>query len=782
MDSTIDTTTAEKAVIGASLTSTSAIRWAAEHVTEDDFYSTRLGAVWKILHTRWKAGDPTDVATMDGVLRPLPGYQPGDVFDLVDAAPVSGAAAHWAAQIADGAKRRRLLQASARIRQNALEADLADALTIAKRDLEDIGKPTSTRLDAKSLARILEESDEYDWVIPGILEAMDRVIFTGGEGAGKALALDTPIPTPSGWATMGAIQPGDQVLGADGKPTTVTFATEVQLNRDCYRVEFSDGTSIIADAEHNWLTETYASRTRASRRAQRGETKMRGTDQRHKRKHFPAVVTTKDIAETLRARGGHTLNHSIDAPEPFDLPDANLTIPPYTLGAWLGDGTSAGGRICIGDQDKDEMLSNLASDGWTVTPNKARYMYGIDGLKVKLREAGVLDNKHIPTNYLRASYSQRLALLQGLMDTDGTVSDGGAKSGRGHGTAKCEFSVVNERLARDVHELILSMGIIATLRSGDATLNGRVVGTRWRIQFQTEQPVFRIGRKAERITPLRTKRSRHRFITNVTPVESVPVRCIQVDNADRLYLAGRQMVPTHNTTLVRQMAILAAAGINPLTFDTITPVRVLIVDAENTEKQWRRATRDIVGKASEALGAPVGELIPLACVPRMDITRERDLSAIHDLIDRHDPQILFIGPLYKLVPRAIQSDDDAAPLITALDSLRARGVALVMEAHAGHAQSAAGQRDLRPRGSSALLGWPEFGIGLRLDTDYAPFRVDPTNFRNRKIDLTRWRGDRDERNWPASLYAGNHWRWTPEDYKLPHRNPQPQEDPRAYAS
>lgn len=760
-DPIIDTTAAERAVTGACIESPDSYRW-AEHLSPDEFSSARIGLVWEQVKARRAAKEPVDIASMDSVLaRAVPGYRPGDVFSLIDQMPGGGTTRGWADQIAEGAKRRQLIAAGTRARQNAAQADLAEALAIARRDVEEIGKASTSAIQARPLARILEESDAYDWLIPNLIERQDRAIFTGSEGGGKALALDTPIPTPTGWTTMGAIQPGDQVLGADGKPTTVTFATEVQLDRDCYRVEFSDGTSIIADADHNWLTETYASRTRASRRLQRGETKVRGTDQRHKRQHFPAVVTTREIAETLRARGGHTLNHSIDAPAPLDLPDAELTIPPYTLGAWLGDGISAGGRICIGDEDKTEMLANLADDGWSVTPNKAKYMYGIAGLQVKLREVGVLNNKHIPIDYLRASYGQRLALLQGLMDTDGTVSGGGAKSGRGHGSAKCEFSVVNERLARDVHELILSLGIIATLRSGDATLNGRVVGTRWRIQFQTEQPAFRLSRKAERVTPLRTQRSRHRFVTAVVPVESVPVRCIQVDNADRLYLAGRQMVPTHNTTLVRQLAILSAAGVHPFTFEAIQPVRVLVIDAENTERQWRRATRGVVTAASRQTGQAVAERIPLACTPRLDVTRERHMSAIHRLIDEHAPDMIFIGPLYKLVPRAIQSDDDAAPVLAALDSLRDRGVALIMEAHAGHGQSMQGKRDLRPRGSSALLGWPEFGIGLRLDEEHPMFQANPNDYRNRKVDLVRWRGDRDQRSWPGSLYASGIFPWSP---------------------
>lgn len=243
-----------------------------------------------------------------------------------------------------------------------------------------------------------------------------------------------------------------------------------------------------------------------------------------------------------------------------------------------------------------------------------------------------------------------------------------------------------------------------------------------------------------------------------------------LERKDRLVLTGGE--GAGKSTLVRQMAILSAAGVNPFTFEQMQPVPVLVVDAENSEKQWRRATRELAGKASHELGANVAELIPLACVPRLDITKERDLSAIHDLIDKHQPAILFIGPLYKLVPRAIQSDDDAAPLIAALDQLRARNVALVMEAHAGHAQSAQGQRDLRPRGSSALLGWPEFGIGLRLDNSHPEYMA---NRRFRKVDLTRWRGDRDERAWPESLYGGTYWPWVPEDYRNTFSRPNPRE-------
>lgn len=185
---------------------------------------------------------------------------------------------------------------------------------------------------------------------------------------------------------------------------------------------------------------------------------------------------------------------------------------------------------------------------------------------------------------------------------------------------------------------------------------------------------------------------------------------------------------------------------------------MLVVDAENSAKQWRRRVRPLVAKARQVGQVDPSSTMRLATVARLDITSEKDLAAVHRLVDEHIPDLLVIGPLYRLLPRAIQSDDDAAPLITALDSLRARGPALVMEAHAGHARDGAGERDLRPRGSSALMGWPEFGFGLRL----LPLDEDLPGARQ-QASVIRWRGDRDQRAWPLTLERGGIWPWTDAD-------------------
>jgi replicative DNA helicase len=223
-----------------------------------------------------------------------------------------------------------------------------------------------------------------------------------------------------------------------------------------------------------------------------------------------------------------------------------------------------------------------------------------------------------------------------------------------------------------------------------------------------------------------------------------------LERQDRLIVTGPEGFG--KTTFIRQIAILAAAGINPMTFDRIKPIRVLVVDAENTERQWRRAVRGMSEMAASLGSADPRKTIHVSAGKRIDLTKGSHLSEIHQLVDIHKPDMLMIGPLYKLVPRAIQTDDDATPLIVALDSLRERGLCLIMEAHAGKSVSDGGERDLRPRGSAALLGWPEFGFGLR------PMGSDPN-----MVTLSRWRGDRDERSWPKKLRRGGRWPWIPNE-------------------
>jgi len=381
----------------------------------------------------------------------------------------------------------------------------------------------------------------------------DEVLFGGAAGGGKALDLATPIATPDGWRTMADLQPGDDVFDEHGQPCKVLAISEVMHDRPCYELTFSDGSQIVADEQHLWVTYTDKDRQQAHKRtpdyiAKRKLTReKRGTGAKPwlalsnaNREHTyleppkPTAKTTKELFETLKVGKAGRLNHSIPVAKALDLPEASLTIDPYILGAWLGDGTSANGQFTSADP---EIVAEYAKH-FTVVKHGGKYAYGTHGLHTLLRQRGLLNNKHIPQEYLLASIDQRLALLQGLMDTDGYCDKRG----------QCEFSVTRLELAEGALELILSLGIKAVMCVGEAKLNGRVIGPAYSIKFQTHYPAFRLERKLSR-QKRDGFRGTHetRYLQSVVRCESRPVKCIKVSSPSHCYLAGRELIQTHNS-------------------------------------------------------------------------------------------------------------------------------------------------------------------------------------------------------------------------------------------
>jgi len=353
---------------------------------------------------------------------------------------------------------------------------------------------------------------------------------------GKALAVDTPVPTPIGWRSMGDLEPGDFVFDETGAPTSVVAATEVLVGRPCREVLFSDGAHLIADADHLWATVD-----KNGRRYGRARVAIRTTDQ---------------IARTLKA--GDEWNHHVPLAGPAQYPTRiDLPIEPYTLGAWLGDGTTTKAEITSVD---DGILEQISGDGFTVRPvGYAPHLYRIGGtghtrsvttgryernasLSSRLRNQGLLGGKFVPSTYVEADVDQRLALLQGLMDTDGYVDD---VAGR------CEFTSTNEDLADSMVELAASLGFRPVKSYGRAILRGQDHGPKFRVKFTPDRPVFRLPRKLHRQKASTARFHRFRAITSVREVESVPVRCIQVASPRGMFLASRSFIPTHNSSLGR---------------------------------------------------------------------------------------------------------------------------------------------------------------------------------------------------------------------------------------
>lgn len=328
----------------------------------------------------------------------------------------------------------------------------------------------------------------------------------------KGLDVTTPIPTPSGWTTIGALSYGDAVFAADGTPCTVTAKSPV-FERPCYRIVFEDGASIVADNVHLWNVILGDCGTRDAR---------------------TATLSTSEVAE-LVARGRKV---RVANPAPLSLPFADLPIRPYVLGSWLGDGESATGRI---GSAGTETFDHIAAEGYVIGPwqkaNGVDFRRNIVGLAHQLRLSGLIDDKHIPLQYLRASHNQRLALLQGLMDTDGTWN---------RQLNQAVFTTTSKSLARQVAELVTTLGWRS--RTWELTKRGfGLTTTAYDVAFVPfgHNP-FRLSRKAQLVRLAGTVRARRRVVRSVDAIPTVPTQCISVDSIDQTFLCGYEMIPTHN--------------------------------------------------------------------------------------------------------------------------------------------------------------------------------------------------------------------------------------------
>jgi hypothetical protein len=262
-----------------------------------------------------------------------------------------------------------------------------------------------------------------------------------GRRFGKLLDIATWIPTPYGMIKMRDLQEGDQVFDENGKICNITYASDIQYREDVFEIIFDDGSTLISHGEHEWLTyDKKARKTRDSKNAKHA------SDRRRKIVH-PKVRTTTEILKTLMY--GTEPNHAIQLAEPVEFSKQELPIDPYLLGVWLGDGSTGDGIITLTDSDM-WIIDKIRSRGYEVT----RKQYGtscpswrVYGLRALLKENFLLGNKHVPVEYVFGSIEQRIDLLNGLMDTDGSVDNN-----------HVDFDNTNKGLADVVAYLIHSLG------------------------------------------------------------------------------------------------------------------------------------------------------------------------------------------------------------------------------------------------------------------------------------------------------------------------------------
>lgn len=425
------------------------------------------------------------------------------------------------------------------------------------------GKPFKLLLWQKAFIEVLYSYKIFDNDINRWIRRFKDVLLMVARKNGKALSLDTPINTPDGWKTMADIHVGDQVYSVDGNPTMVIAESQIFEGHDCYKVTFEDGEEIIADAEHIWTVVTKNSQRANKRECIRTEW---GYIQEYRDKNGYFDITTEKMASDFARvrKDGKDIEYKyrVKMPEPLQYTEQQLPLDPYLLGLWLGDGDADCARLNIGAEDLQEMCQTLF---WrNAYPNiqelaKGKTCYrvsignetgekGNDKNKITpiLRSLNLIGNKHIPDIYMRSSVEQRMELLRGFMDTDGTVSKVG----------ECEFVQKDYAFILQFSELLSSLSIKHSVKRHDVMCNGNMCEA-YRVTFFCDKtnPCFKLKRKYERLKDNLAPRMKNKSIVNIEKIESVPTKCIGVAHESHLYLAGKKMTTTHNTPLVAAICL-----------------------------------------------------------------------------------------------------------------------------------------------------------------------------------------------------------------------------------
>ena len=397
-----------------------------------------------------------------------------------------------------------------------------------------------------------------------------------GRRFGKAESITNEIPMADGtFKLMRDVNQGDSVLGPDGLPTEVIDTTDVMYNHDCAKVIFNDHTEVVVDKGHLWQVVDKAARKAL-------------VDPR--RIYREKVLTTSEMQSTVKTSNGKESNYAVTLASPVHYQEQNLAVDPYLLGVWLGDGAKGGNIITTIDE---EILEQLTALGFTYT-HRSKYDYYVNGLRGELEKAGykfdyinlerttksLATEKFVPEQYLIGNVQQRLALLQGLMDTDGTIGKNG----------HVQFTSTTKNLADSVYQLVTSLGMkghryerVTSYTYKSEKKSGKKSYT---IHFWPLLEVFRLSRKQARVLPT-SPSQQYRFITKIEDHASVPVKCIKVARKDGLYLTSRNYIVTHNS-------FMAARDLEPKLLEPNKRFWIVGPTYDLAEKEFRVIWRDMI--------------------------------------------------------------------------------------------------------------------------------------------------------------------------------------------
>lgn len=355
-------------------------------------------------------------------------------------------------------------------------------------------------------------------------DKLDELFLSMPPRVGKLLADSTPVLTVDGWKNHGDLKVGDYVFSPDGVPVRVIAVHP--KHHTTHTVTMTDGSSFKCHFRHEWRV-------------------------------FDRRVAKERILETREMEGqtdndcsgrGHRYRFMLENRAPISGVDVELPVKPYTLGAWLGDGTNKSPRVSM-SADDDPVIRKIEAEGYKTNHVYIHKTTGVvttcfEGLRTDLQKCGMCKSrkrtlKHIPEIYMIAPMKDRLELLAGLLDTDGTLV---RKEHRYH------FSTTNPRLRDDFIQLVSTFGWRTCCRRYEPHTSSFGIEGRmeyWQISFN---PTFSIPCALERKQLSTFSKQRRIAIQSIVESEPEPGNCITVEGG--MYLVGRHLIPTHNTSLL----------------------------------------------------------------------------------------------------------------------------------------------------------------------------------------------------------------------------------------
>jgi superfamily II DNA or RNA helicase len=450
----------------------------------------------------------------------------------------------------------------------ALRSTFGDSLTIgpnleawAYNELETRIKPCLEMRDQLT-SELYPDLYPHQNVDVLFLATAKRAILGNEQGVGKAQPINANVRTPDGWTAIGCLRVGDSIYGKDGTLASVTGIFP-QGVRTVYRITCDDGGTTLADEDHLWCI---------SRRSDSYS-------------YFEELWSTKQLRDTLISNPQSRFY--LPVAEAEIRPEKDLPLDPYVMGALLGDGSFRGTGVTFGNISPS--ILERVKESVTLTAKGSRTdVFGVPGINPVVRDLGLWQTtaftKFIPEIYRTASYEQRLSLLRGLYDTDGTVGSGGTYA---------SLLTCSQNLADNITELGRSLGFKVSQhkrKASNYTYNGNnLTGSKYftvNLMATSKAPCpFSCDEKTNRWTG-RTKRSVTRRISSIELVGQAECVCISVDAKDSLYVTDDHIV-THNTaSSIRALLRVNETGVNPFPALVVCPNSMKLSWADEFERWW----------------------------------------------------------------------------------------------------------------------------------------------------------------------------------------------------